>query len=438
MMRTTEHPLMRMLKAQKRGRAVGIYSVCSANRFVLDATMQEARRDGSCVCIEATSNQVDQFGGYSGMTPPQFAAMVRGIASQTGLPFRFVVLGGDHLGPNAWRDEPAATAMAKARDLVRAYVRAGFSKIHLDASMPCADDGAGKRAHLDNRTVAERAADLCAAAEAAAGSKKPLYVFGTEVPTPGGAQESLDHGEATRTADARETIDITRRAFQARKLHAAWERTVALVVQPGVEFGDASVVAYDRRKAAGLSALIAKDRRLVFEAHSTDYQTPAALRRMVEDHFAILKVGPELTFAFREAVFALCAMEEAWLGGRKTARLSKLPEILDKAMLNDPRHWMKYHRGTAADQAYARKYSFSDRSRYYWPKPPVRAALNRLLANLSRAEIPPPLLSQHMPAQYAAVREGRLTNTPESLIRDKIMDITGKYARACGMRRREP
>ena len=437
-MRATDHPLLQVLRAQKRGRAAGLYSVCSANRFVLEAAMAEARRDGSCVCIEATSNQVDQFGGYSGMTPRQFAAMVRGMATRAGLPAQCVVLGGDHLGPNAWRTEPAAAAMSKAGDLVRAYVRAGFTKIHLDASMPCADDGAVGRTHLDNRTVAERAADLCAAAETAAGSRKPLYVFGTEVPKPGGAQESLEGVQATRPADARETIEVTRRVFRARGLDAAWDRVVAMVVQPGVEFGDASVVAYDRRKASRLSTLIAKKRRLIFEAHSTDYQTPAALQQMVEDHFAILKVGPELTFAFREAAFALCAMEEELLGWRKATRLSRLRDVLEQAMLQNPGHWKTYYRGTGADQAYARQYSFSDRSRYYWPQPSVRDALKRLLANLTRTTIPLTLLSQHMPRQYAAVREDRLDGSPESLVHDKIMEVTGKYAWACGMRTQAP
>jgi D-tagatose-1,6-bisphosphate aldolase subunit GatZ/KbaZ len=435
----SRHPLLQVLKAQKAGHASGIYSVCSANRFVLDAALTQAVRDGSCVCIEATSNQVDQFGGYTGMTPLKFAGLVREMARKAGLPSARVVLGGDHLGPNTWRNEPASSAMAKARDLVRAYARAGFTKIHLDASMPCADDSAGGREHLDNRTVAERAADLCAAAEkAATGPGKPLYIFGTEVPMPGGARDALEGVQATLASAAKETIEVTRNAFCVRGMEAAWERVVALVVQPGVEFGDASVVPYDRGKAAKLSAMIEQERHLVYEAHSTDYQVPDCLRRMVEDHFAILKVGPELTFALREAVFALCAMEEELAAGKRSLKPSCLRKAIEEAMLANPVHWKKYYHGTAAEQAYARQYSFSDRMRYYWPQPLVNAALKRLLANLSRVAIPMTLLSRHMPGQYAAVRENRLDCRPESLIRDKIMEITGKYALACGMGRHQP
>ncbi len=96
----------------------------------------------------------------------------------------------------------------------------------------------------------------------------------------------------------------------------AWERVVAVVAQPGVEFGDDTVVAYDAVAAAGLAATVRDAWPLVFEAHSTDYQRPDALVDLVRDGFAILKVGPWLTFAMREALFALEAIERELLGRR--------------------------------------------------------------------------------------------------------------------------
>ena len=96
-----------------------------------------------------------------------------------------------------------------------------------------------------------------------------------------------------------------------------------------------------------------------------------------------------------------------------------------------PVYWEKYHRGTEAETAFARRYSFSDRSRYYWVQPAVQEALARLLANLTRTPPPLTLLSQYLPRQYEAVRAGRLRNTPRDLITHKIGEITDKYARAC-------
>jgi D-tagatose-1,6-bisphosphate aldolase subunit GatZ/KbaZ len=248
----------------------------------------------------------------------------------------------------------------------------------------------------------------------------------------GGAQEAEEGVRVTPPAEVAETIAITRDAFGARGLDDAWRRVIAVVAQPGVEFGDANLFEYDREAARDLSRFIEGEERLVFEAHSTDYQTPGALRRLVEDHFAILKVGPALTFAFREAVFALVMMEEERLAGRAGIELSHLRETLDAAMLANPVHWRKYYGGDEQAQAFARKYSFSDRSRYYWPVPEVQAALARLLRNLE--ENPPPLslLSQFAPVQYGRIRAGRIANSPRAIILDRIGQVLEEYAYACG------
>jgi D-tagatose-1,6-bisphosphate aldolase subunit GatZ/KbaZ len=301
--------------------------------------------------------------------------------------------------------------------------------------MRCADDPGGEHAPLDERTVTGRTAELCRAAEEAhaalpAGSPAPLYVIGTEVPVPGGEQGDWQLA-VTRTEDLQRTIDLTREAFLAKGLQDAWQRVIAVVVQPGVEFGDTAVIEYDREKARDLSAYISRIENLVYEAHSTDYQTREALRHLVEDHFAVLKVGPWLTFAFREAVFALDSMEAEWLAGRKGIELSSVRQVLDAAMLADPRHWKRYYRGDESAVRFARKYSYSDRSRYYWMQPAVQAALQKLLANLAAHPFPATLLSQHMPEEYEAVREDRIAPSPSDLIRHRIAKVLRVYSHAC-------
>jgi D-tagatose-1,6-bisphosphate aldolase subunit GatZ/KbaZ len=428
--------LCRIAQENHGGKHVGIYSICSANRFVLEAGMEQAKRDGSLLCIESTSNQVNQFGGYTGQTPAEFAAFVKEVAIAEGFPQERILLGGDHIGPHVWRAEKASSAMAKARELVQGYVRAGYTKIHLDASMPCADDPGGRQRALADELVSDRAAELCQAAEEAhrefkAGSPARLYVIGTEVPVPGGEQAGSQAPEVTSTEDLARTLATARQAFFSRGLQEAWERVIAVVVQPGVEFGDANVFAYDAAKAKWLARYAAEKWNRVYEAHSTDYQTRGALHEMVRDHFAILKVGPWLTFAFREAVFALAEMEEEWLGSRRDVTLSKVREELEAAMLENPSHWKSYYRGGEAELRFARKYSYSDRSRYYWPQPGVASALQRLLNNLSAHAAPLPLVSQYLPSQCEAIREGRLENHPRELIRGKILEVLNIYASAC-------
>ena len=63
----------------------------------------------------------------------------------------------------------------------------------------------------------------------------------------------------------------------------------------------------------------------------------------------------------------------------------------------------------------------------------MRASVERLVDNLSAHPIPLALLSQYLPIQYLAVREGTLPNDPRALIRAGIGTVIDAYARACGM-----
>jgi D-tagatose-1,6-bisphosphate aldolase subunit GatZ/KbaZ len=205
------------------------------------------------------------------------------------------------------------------------------------------------------------------------------------------------------------------------------------VVQPGVEFGNDFVLEYDRSQARSLSAALPRSPALVYEAHSTDYQSPGALAQMVEDHFAILKVGPWLTFAFREAVFALSAIESELLAGRKSPRLSRVREVLDRTMVRKPVHWRSYYHGDENQLRLSRAYSYSDRCRYYWHQPAVQAEIERLLDNLRKHALPAMLVSQYLPQEYEAIRAGQIENQPEAMIRYHIQRVLRIYAAACGV-----
>ena len=422
------------IKRHKAGESVGVYSVCSAHPTVVEAAIAQAGADGTYVLIEATSNQVDQFGGYTGLRPAEFRDLVFGLADQSGLPRERVVLGGDHLGPNRWQRESASAAMAKAEVLIAAYVEAGYRKIHLDCSMSCADDPAV----LDDEVVAGRAARLMRVAEDAAqqaGIEGPMYVIGTEVPVPGGAHETLDKLTPTPADRARKTIAAHRTAFEEAGLQHVWPRVMALVVQPGVEFDHLNVIDYERSATTELRHVLDTEEQLVFEAHSTDYQRPAQLRELVEDHWAILKVGPALTFAMREALFALALVENELVS--RPSR-SNLVEVVERRMLSAPEYWQAYYQGDPLAQRTARRYSYSDRLRYYWADDEVDAARQTLLANLDRIGIPLPLISQFLPAQYDRIRAGGLEPVAQSLVIDRIRDALSPYANACRTRDDNP
>ncbi len=426
--------LREIIRRNRRSEKVGVYAVCSAHPSVIAAAVQQAVEDESVLHVESTSSQVNQLGGYTGQTPSQFAEFVHSAAQQGGLPRDRVLLGGDHLGPYPWREQPWDLALHNARELVRSCVLAGYQKIHLDASMACADD---PTSGPDERTIAQRAAILCRAAESAfenlpLGYSPPLYVIGTEVPAPGGESLPGAPPAVSPASQIDRTLELFRAAFDQQKVAAAWERVIGLVVQPGVEFGENVIFDYERQKAMALSSALPQTPALVYEAHSTDYQKPAALAQMVEDHFAILKVGPWLTFAFREAVFALGAIERELLAQRRGVRLSQVREALQAAMLRNPVYWRSYYHGSEDEIQLARIYSYSDRCRYYWGDAKVQQELAQLRANLDACPVPPTLLSQHLPSQYEAIRSGRMSTHAEDMIQEHIRTVLRVYAAACG------
>jgi D-tagatose-1,6-bisphosphate aldolase subunit GatZ/KbaZ len=420
-----------LFKENRAGKRRGMYSVCSAHRLVLEAAFAQATQDRSPLLIEATCNQVNQEGGYTGLTPALFRDYVHAIAKDMSFPAERLILGGDHLGPNPWRAQSAEIAMEKACAMVSAYAAAGFRKIHLDASMPCGDDPLV----LANEEIAERAARLCEVAEAATqtASCKPVYVIGTEVPTPGGAQEKMEI-EVTTTASLQQTLDMHHRAFARRKLSLAWDRIVGVVVQPGVEFSHETVADYMPEKASNLTQSILELEGLVFEAHSTDYQTAKSLRELVSDHFGILKVGPELTFVMREAIFGLARIEEEWIAGE---RRSDIRAIIERVMVEHPENWRAYYYGDESQAKIARAYSLSDRIRYYWPNGEISKALALLIQNLREDPAPLSLVGQYLPRQAEAIRVGTIGNNSSAIIRHKIQESLSRYSDACGLTLRE-
>ena len=424
--------LDQIVAAQKRGEAKGITSVCSAHPEVIRQTLRICETHRVAPLIESTCNQVNQFGGYTGMTPVKFVDYLRGIAGKIEFPFENIILGGDHLGPSVWQNESAELAMRKAKELVRDYVQAGFVKIHLDCSMRLADDPPGP---LDMEVSAQRAAQLAKAAEAVVAERSQAgtaasmvsvrdhaalrYVIGTEVPVPGGALGPEDAIRVTKVEEARQSIEVTREAFLREGLAAAWGKVIGLVVQPGVEFGDDGIHSYQPEAARELSKFIESE-PLVFEAHSTDYQTPETLKDLVRDHFAIVKVGPALTFAYREAIFALAAVEDELF---PEAGRSNIVHVLDQAMLEHPEYWRRYYVGNEAEQAWKRRFSLSDRIRYYWTQPDVQSALYRLRQNLGARVLPDSLLIQHV---------GPTGLTADQVIEYKLDGVLRSYLLACG------
>ncbi|NIE80894.1 D-tagatose-bisphosphate aldolase, class II, non-catalytic subunit [Asaia sp. As-1742] len=399
-----------------QGDKTAVTSVCSAHPLVIEAALLHAASHGKAVLIEATCNQVNQEGGYTGMTPADFRDYVYGIADRLGFAREQIILGGDHLGPNPWKSLPAAQALQKASDMIAAFAEAGFTKLHLDASMGCE----GEAEHLHDAIVAERAVMLAKRAESVA-LGRPVYVIGTEIPTPGGATEALDHVTPTTPDAVRATYQVHENAFR-EAVPEAWSRVIGIVVQPGVEFGHEDVVIYQPEQASALVATLARLPGLVFEAHSTDYQPGTALARLKQDGFCILKVGPELSFALRETLYGLDAIR-----GFIDPQAVSLVGTMEKTMLDAPANWQSHYHGDAMEQRILRHFSYSDRIRYYWPEPAAEQAVTALIQSLEQVSIPETMISQYLPRLFERVKSGALAAEPRALLIQSVRDVLERY-----------
>ena len=422
---------MRSLIAKsKQGLLAGIPSYCTANELVIEACLEQGKRFNDSILIEATANQVNQFGGYTGMRPADFRDFVYRIADKVGFPREMIILGGDHLGPLTWQNLPEDQAMANSIELVKLYVSAGFKKIHLDTSMRLASDSVDEM--LEDSTIARRGAVLYKACEESyqellknnPSEARPVYIIGSEVPIPGGAREKEDSISVTKPQALEKTVAAYEKAFKEEGLENAFENIIGVVVQPGVEFGDTDAFIYNRENAKDLTAKAKELNGIILEGHSTDYQSAKALREMTEDGIAILKVGPALTFGLREGLYALSYMEKLLVEEKNRANFI---ETLEKSMLAKPGNWIKHYHGSEEELKIKRMFSYSDRCRYYLAQPEVVASVEKLLANMNSVEIPLGMLHQFMPYQYFKVRDKKLELTAENLVKDSVVAIIEDY-----------
>ena len=433
-----KNPLLAISERRKSGIHAGIPSYCTASELVIEAVLEQGKRFDSPILIEGTANQINQFGGYTGMTPQDFRDYVYEIADKVNFGRDKIILGGDHMGPLVWSDLPESEAMSRSRELVRLCVLAGFRKIHIDTSMKLADDPVNER--LSDEVIAERGAVLLEECEKAyqelrktqPDSIRPVYIIGSEVPIPGGAQDE-EGLTVTSPKDFETTLMTYKKKFEQHGISDRWQDVIAVVVQPGVEFGDRDIHVYDRQAAKNLTSTLKKYPGFVFEGHSTDYQPPEALREMVSDGIAILKVGPALTFSLREGLFALSMIERELVPENQRANFI---ETLEAVMLENPKNWQKHYHGSEEEKRIARKYSYSDRCRYYFSLPEIKSAISKLFANIDSIadKIPAGMLRQYMPRQYRRVRDGRLEMKAVSLVKDCVVELCEDYNYAVGIK----
>lgn len=422
-----DHPLIHLSHQSGPKPQGGVFAVCSANYYAIQAAMETALACDGIILIEATANQVNLSGGYSGLTPFDYVRQIHQMAENMGLTGNRCIIGMDHLGPHVWSTQPADAAFNNAVVLVRQCVRAGFRKLHLDI-MPGSPRSRGDSPDMEK--TARLTADLCRVAEATAREvcleHDLLYVIGTDVPQPGGGLNPEAGVAISDPQKLAQSLSIFQSAFSSAGLESAWEKVIAVVVQPGVDFDDFTIAGYDPNRAAALAAYHqCLPQGMTYEVHAADYQQPEALKEMVQDRFNLLKIGPCLTFTLRRALYALAHIEEAL---PDIDHPSHLRQTMEALMIRDPLYWRSHYQGTPEELAYMRHFGLRDRIRYYWARPQAREAVTQLLHNLNRP-LPRALLEQYLPDLPARKTMG--TMRPEAIINFRLQQALMPYRDAC-------
>lgn len=408
----------------------GIASFCCTDPKVMERVLLNAKERGEYALIEATSNQVNQTGGYVGLTPAQFVERALRIAEKTSFDLKYLVLGGDHIGPLPWKELPAKDAMEKAEKLMESCIKAGYAKIHIDTSMSLGGDPNP----LPEKVKVARSVQLYRTALKAyeerrksnSGLSKPLFVIGSDVPFPGG-QMVADKGtiEITPPENLWHTLDLYQKEFAKAGYEKAFADIIGMVVELGLEFDEYE--GYRSEPVIALKSAMDQFPELVLEAHSTDFQKAETLTSMKHDGVGILKVGPELSYAHREALLALSAIEAELIP--EDVR-GDYPAVLEAAMVEDPIYWESWYDGDEKELHCQRMHSKLDRGRYYMTVPAVQMAEHKLIQNLKSISVPAELIRKYFPETWEEVQHHGTGNLPEDLIQAEINRVVQKYMEA--------
>lgn len=376
------------------------------------------------IAIEASSNQVNQDGGYTGISAADFSQWIGRLSAEYGVSSDRIVLSGAHLGPKPWNHLAPKDALDKTINLVKDFAAAGFRKIHLDTPAACNEEQ-----HPDLQVLATRTARLCEIAEKHSPCPDQLvYVLSALSAQPIHESDSLINAysvpPATSAEQLSETVAAYQEAFIKQGLRHVWSKVVSIDALPGIGFDHFSVYPLDDAATKQLSAAILKHDGLSLSATSADYQSSSDLSTLLGNHFVFLKAGPELTFKMREAIFALATIAQQ-IAGTDTP---DIVAVIEAAINEHPADWAPYFTGDIAIHKQLHHYSFTDRLRYYWNFPDVRSQVLKFISNLESVKLPEALVSQH----FLAREFGALDAPASQLINDSVKQSIYRFYQATG------
>jgi len=395
-------------------------SFCTSNLDVLKIILFYSKKNNLPCLIECTSNQVNQFGGYTNKTPKQFSKEIIKIAQKIKLKKKNLLLGGDHLGPLPWVKKNLKTSLNNSVNLINNFLDSNYCKIHIDTSIKCLDDKS-----INHDKIFERTKYILQKTKIKKKINKIFLVIGSEVPLSG----SNDRGPITITTNSRIKKEVEK--FK-QLLNTLFKKKLifGLVVEPGMRYLDYTISKPKLSNFSNKKNFSIKN-NFVYEAHSTDYQNLKVLKNLTRNNFKFLKVGPELTFQYSRSLLFMEKIEKKLVKTNK----SNIGNQILKVMLNNKKYWKDYYK---AKNIKLRKklilYSKLDRMRYYFNNKVIIQSIKILKKNINiikSKDLSKFLTSKKLKTDFDLYGNTNLSNF-EIINSLFVLDTLKKYYLACG------
>ena len=345
---------------------ISLPSFCTSNDDVILSIINFCKKNNLPVLIESTSNQVNQFGGYSKLKPSNFKKKVEKLAKKISFPKKNIIFGGDHLGPLPWKNLDYKIAMDRGEKLVSLYFKSKFKKLHIDTTMKLKND------KVFNKQIIKARSEKILSNLNHKYSNKLIFILGSEVP-PAGGERIIRNFNKKKIFEIKSEILLYKKIFQNLNL----KNKLYLVVDTGMSFNDTKVF---KSKTNILNYLkkISDLMNVKYEAHSTDYQNLKELKKLAKCNFKFLKVGPELTFNYTKAILKMGKIEKRYFKNH-----SDIKKVILKVLKQNKKHWIDYYNLCSMDRVLTGRF---DRLRYYWNELNLKKAKNKLLKNIDSLE----------------------------------------------------
>lgn len=350
-----------------------LLAVCPNSPAVIKAAFRAAKRNNAPIMFAATLNQVDNDGGYTGMTQKDFVRVMRVEAKRNNFTGPYIAAI-DHGGPwlkdiqtlEMWPYEKAMDAVKKSYE---AALLAGYELIHVD---PTVDRFLPKGEIIKIEVVAARTIELITHIEnfrKERGLPRIAYEVGTEEV----------HGGLADMSVFNKFLDLLKEGLEKNGCADAWPCFVV-----GKVGTDLHTTFFDPVVAKQLTSTVAKYGSFIKGHYTDDVENP---EEYPLSGMGAANVGPEFTVAEFNALEELEAVENKLYDEGNVAMHSNMIAILKKLVIDSGR-WKKWVHGDESPDDFEsitpdrQRWLMQTGARYIWQKPEAVAARQTLYSNL--------------------------------------------------------